>query len=96
MQCVRCLVQVARCSRCRVSNIVYCTYTATYHPRLVAEIVHRVQRVDALNPRVLQPDDDAAVVPVPVHAERVLSHQDKVWLQRPETAQAQEDINQTL
>lgn len=53
----------------------------TYHPRLVTEVVNRVQRVDAWQSSVLQANHDAAMVPILVHAEGVLSDQHKVWLE---------------
>ena len=71
-----------------VNNIVsheINTFTDTYHPRLVTEVVDRVQRVDTRQSSVLQANHDVTMVSVLVHAEGVLSDQHKVWLNGPET-----------
>lgn len=53
---------------------------ATYHPRLVTEIVKRVQRVHAWQSSILQSNHYVPVVSILVHAESMLSDQHKVWL----------------
>lgn len=57
----------------------------TYHPRFVAEVVNRVQRVNAWQSSVLQPNHHVAMVSILVHAEGVLADQHKVWLEGPGT-----------
>lgn len=57
----------------------------TYHPRFVTEVVNRVQRVNAWQSSVLQPNHHVAMVSILVHAEGVLSDQHKVWLEGPGT-----------
>lgn len=64
---------------------IFLTLKDTYHPRFVAEVVNRVQRVNAWQSSVLQPNHHVAMVPVLVHAEGVLSDQHKVWLEGPGT-----------
>lgn len=53
-------------------------YYNTYHPRFVAEIVHRVQRVDTWQAGILKTNHHVSVVAIFIHAESVLSDQHKV------------------
>lgn len=59
-------------------------YYCTYHPRLVTEIVHRVQRVDTWQPSILKTNHHVPVVAVLVHAESMLPYQHKVWFEGSE------------
>lgn len=54
-----------------------------YSPRLVAEIVDGVQRVDRGDACVLQTDDQVPEILVLGHTEGVLAHQDEVRPERP-------------
>lgn len=54
------------------------TDLVTYHPRLAAEVVYGVERVDRRKPSILQADDQAPVVLSQGHAVGMLSNQDEV------------------
>lgn len=62
------------------------TLPVTYHPGFVTEVVDRMQRVNAGDPSILQPNNQTAVVSIPCHAEGMLADQHEVWLQRPGVA----------
>lgn len=54
-----------------------------YSPRLVAEVVDGVQRVDRGDASILQTDDQVPKILVLGHAEGMLTHQHKIWPERP-------------
>lgn len=64
-----------------------------YSPRLVAEIVDGVQRVDGGDAGVLQPNDQVAEVFVLGHAVGVLADQDKVGPERPARRRRERERN---
>lgn len=48
-----------------------------------------MQRVNAGDSGILQPDDQTAVISIPRHAEGMLADQHEVWLQRPGVARVE-------
>lgn len=54
------------------------------HPRLVTEVVNRLQRVDAGEACVLHANDQVAEVFILCHAKCMLSDEHKVWSEGPD------------
>lgn len=71
-------------SQCLHMFVITVTYAkeCAYSPRLVAEVVDGVQRVDRGDAGILQTDDQVLKILVLGHAEGVLTHQHKVWPER--------------
>lgn len=74
-------VYSSQCLHMFVLAVAYAKESA-YSPRLVAEVVDGVQRVDWGDAGILQTDDQVPKILVLGHAEGVLTHQYKVWPER--------------